>query len=233
MRARVCECAQLGRPRIRADTCEGLPSAWTVGGSGRRHSAERWRSTRISARGTPRHFPCLPGYAPAFRPGCAPLRRDALGRVFDAVRAVVRSGSADARVRVCLDVWARACAGVQGCRYSCACERRLVCMYGYICIYKYAIYMYMSVYMYLCERWVWACMWLHRLACTRACDCARRQCGRCHHVRAWVRPLGYIANTHVMYTYSYIYIYISMQSPGYVNGYACVLLHTRAIACGR
>jgi hypothetical protein len=51
--------------------------------------------------------------------------------------------------------------------------------------------------MYLCERWAWACMWLHPLECTRACDCARRRCGLPHHVRAWVRPPGYIANAHV------------------------------------
>jgi hypothetical protein len=36
-----------------------------------------------------------------------------------------------------------------------------------------------------------------RLPCARACDCARRRCGRCHHVRAWVRLPGYIANAHV------------------------------------
>ncbi len=59
--------------------------------------------------------------------------------------------------------------------------------------------------MYLCERWVWACMWLHRMRCTRACGCTRRRCGRRHHVRAWVRPPGYIANAHVMYN---IYVYI-------------------------
>jgi hypothetical protein len=45
-------------------------------------------------------------------------RRDALGRVVDAARAVVRGGTADARARVCADVWARACAGVHMCRYS-------------------------------------------------------------------------------------------------------------------
>jgi hypothetical protein len=44
--------------------------------------------------------------------------RDALGRDVGAARAVVRGGAADARV------WARACAGVAVCRYSCAYERR-------------------------------------------------------------------------------------------------------------
>jgi hypothetical protein len=47
--------------------------------------------------------------------------RDALGGVFDAARAVVPSGTADARAHVfCADVRARACAGVTVCRYSCA-----------------------------------------------------------------------------------------------------------------
>ena len=30
--------------------------------------------------------------------------------------------------------------------------------------------MYVEAYNYFCERWVWARMRLHRLACTRACD---------------------------------------------------------------
>jgi hypothetical protein len=64
-------------------------------------------------------------------PGGAPLRRDALGRVFDAARAVVRNGTAGARACVCADVWACACAGVPVRRYSCAYERRVICMYGY------------------------------------------------------------------------------------------------------
>jgi hypothetical protein len=39
-------------------------------------------------------------------------RRDALGRVVDAARAVVRGGDRRcALARVCADVWARACAG--------------------------------------------------------------------------------------------------------------------------
>jgi hypothetical protein len=47
--------------------------------------------------------------------------RDKLGAVVDAARAVVRGGAADARALVfCADVWARACAGVPVCRYSCA-----------------------------------------------------------------------------------------------------------------
>jgi hypothetical protein len=65
--------------------------------------------------------------------------------------------------------------------------------------------MNIKVYVYLYERWVWACMWLHRLACTRACDCARRRCGRRHHVRMRAYVRRYIANAHVMYN---IYVYI-------------------------
>ncbi len=47
--------------------------------------------------------------------------RDALGRDVDVARAVVRGGDRRcALVCVYADVWARACAGVHVCRYSCA-----------------------------------------------------------------------------------------------------------------
>jgi hypothetical protein len=75
----------------------------------------------------------------------------------------------------------------------------------------------------LCERWVWACMWLHRLA--RACQCARRRCGRRHQVRAWVRPPVYIANAHVMYEY----MFLSMQ----IGACKWVRVCVRAYACDR
>ncbi len=90
-------------------------------------------------------------------------RRDALGRVFDAARAVARGGAADALSLscVCADVWALACAGVHVCRYSCAYERRDTCTDVYICVCIQSIYRY--VFIYLCKRWVWACIWLHRL----------------------------------------------------------------------
>jgi hypothetical protein len=58
----------------------------------------------------------------AFSARAARHRRRHAG--FDAARAVVRGGTADARACVCADVWARACAGVHLCRYSCAYERR-------------------------------------------------------------------------------------------------------------
>ncbi len=77
-----------------------------------------------------------------------------------------------------------------------------ICVYIYVYIYVYIIRMhytfYKKVYGFLIKRWVWAFMWLHRLLCICACDCARR------HVRAWVRPPGYIADTHVMYMYTCI-----------------------------
>jgi hypothetical protein len=56
-------------------------------------------------------------------------RRDALGRVFDAARAVVRGGTADARARVGADVWACACAGVHLCVGKAARSKRVTCMY--------------------------------------------------------------------------------------------------------
>ncbi len=94
--------------------------------------------------------------------------------------------------------------------------------------------MYRFIYRYICTcvRGGYGRMWLHCPRCTRACDGARRRCGRCSHVRAWVRPPVYIANAHVMYIYMYVHTYIDAKS-GYVNGYAAVFLRTRAIACGR
>ncbi len=60
----------------------------------------------------------------------------------------------------------------------------------------------------MCERWIWACMRLHCPRCTRACDLRaptmRPSPSRAH---AWVRPLAYVANAHVMYEYICLYIY--------------------------
>ena len=100
--------------------------------------------------------------------------------------------------------------------------------------------MYVYIYLYM----FYVCMYRHINTCARdgygrACGCtasharvraicARRRCGRRHHVRAWVRPPVYIADAHVMYEY----IYIDAKS-GYVNGHARAFSHTRAIACGR
>jgi hypothetical protein len=97
VRARVFA---IGRPRIRAGTCERVPSAWTAGGSARRRSGRRRRSTRTSACGTLRVSPRCIMYAPPFRPGGAPPQAGRARRVVDAARAVVRGGTADARARV-------------------------------------------------------------------------------------------------------------------------------------
>ncbi len=123
VRARACACA-FGRPRIRTDSCERVPSAWTAGGSARRRSSRRRRSTPTSARGTLPRSPRCPWYAPPFRPG----RRATAGGTRSAGRrcGAGRCARRDRRrcARVCADVWARACAGVPVCKYSCAYERR-------------------------------------------------------------------------------------------------------------
>jgi hypothetical protein len=110
---------RLGAHASGADTCERVPSAWTLRGSARRRSTMRRRSTRTSARGTPRRSKRCSGYAPPFRPGRG-ATAGGTRRVFDAARAVVRGGTADARAGVRGTVWARACAGVPVCKYSCA-----------------------------------------------------------------------------------------------------------------
>jgi hypothetical protein len=84
-------------------------------------------------------------------------------------------------------------------------------------MYMYALYIYVYAFVHLCERWVWACMWLHRLECTRACDlCAPTMRPLPSRAHVWVRPPAYIANAHVMYIYTHIYIDAKY---GYVNGY--------------
>jgi hypothetical protein len=93
LRPCACACA-IGRPRIRAGTCERVPSAWTEVGSARRRSGRRRRSTPTSARGTPRRSPRCPRYAPPFRPG----RRATAGGTRSAGRRC--GGAADARVCV-------------------------------------------------------------------------------------------------------------------------------------
>jgi hypothetical protein len=121
--------ADAGPPHTRAHVLRLCARAFarvrlgaTAGGSARRRSNRHQRLTRTSHRGTPRVSPRWTGYAPPFRLRAARhRRRDALGGVVGAARAVVRGGAADARARVCAQpFWARACAGVSGCRYSCA-----------------------------------------------------------------------------------------------------------------
>jgi hypothetical protein len=97
-RARVCACA-IGRARICADTCERVPSAWTADGSARRRSTLRMRSTRTSARGTPRLCRTWPTYAPPFPARAARHRRpDALGGSSMRARVSRRVGT---RMRGC------------------------------------------------------------------------------------------------------------------------------------
>ncbi len=119
-----------------------FPSAWTAGGSARRRSPMRRRSTRTSHRGTPPRSPRCPMYAPPFRARAARhRRRDALGGVVDAARAVVRGGDRRcALARVCADVWA--CAGVHVCMYSWLRVAKTGCMYlcVYVCMYLYYKY---------------------------------------------------------------------------------------------
>jgi hypothetical protein len=133
--ARACArtCA-IGRPRIRADACDCLLSAWTACGSASRRSSRHRRSTRTSARGTPRVSPRCPRYAPPFRPGGVPPLRHVLGGLSVRRGPLCLAGPHRALARLCADVWARACDGVHGCRYSCVYDRRLTCMYVYMCV---------------------------------------------------------------------------------------------------
>ncbi len=109
-RARV---RAIGRPRIRADTCKRVLSAWTAGGSARRRSSRRRRSTRTSARGTPPRPPRCYGYAPAFRPG----RRATAGGTRSAGCSMRRGPLCAAAPPMCLRVCARKCVGtrMRGC----------------------------------------------------------------------------------------------------------------------
>ncbi len=135
--ARVQSCAHASAPAH----ASAFPSASTAGGSARRRSARRRRSTRTSARGTPRLCRTWTMYAPPFRPGrrvTAGGTRSAVGRCGAGRRA--RRRRRCARACVCADVWARACAGVHVCRYSCAYERRdirniYIYIYTYICMH--------------------------------------------------------------------------------------------------
>jgi hypothetical protein len=144
-RARACA---IGRPRIRADTCERVPSAWTAGGAARQAFYYGAFNANIGAWNTAR-VTNLYQVCPAFPAQAVRHRgRDLLGRVVDAARAVERGGDRRcARACVCADAWARACAGVHVCRYSCAYERRDTCMY--VCIYV-CICVYRYLYMHVC-----------------------------------------------------------------------------------
>ncbi len=123
VRARVCACA-IGRARIRADTCERVPSASTACGSARRRFSRLRRSTRTSARGIPLVSPRGPMYAPPFRlRRCATAGRTrSAGRRCGAGRcARRRRRCARARARV----YAPSCVSV--CAPMCGHAHALVC----------------------------------------------------------------------------------------------------------
>jgi hypothetical protein len=135
--ARACACA-IGRPRIRAGTCERLPSASTAGGSARRRSTTRRRSTRTSARGTPRQSPRCPMYAPPFRPG----RRATAGGTRSVGRRCGACRCARRRRRC-----TRVCVQTSGHVHALC-----VCMSIYVCIFVYALYIYINRYPCTCVR---------------------------------------------------------------------------------
>ena len=107
----------IGRARIRADACERLPAGVDRGWLGAQafYSAAAFKANIgawNTARVTDLFNVCaaLPARAARHR------RRDALGRVVDAARAVVRGSTADARARVRRRVGAR----MRGCPRVCA-----------------------------------------------------------------------------------------------------------------
>jgi hypothetical protein len=145
--ARVCARA-IGRPHIRADACERVPSAWTAVGSAHRRSTRRRRSTRTSARGTPLVSPRCTRYAPPFRP-----RRRATAGGTRSVGRRCRAGLCARRDRRCARVCAQTCGPANGWVPTCvgvAARSRdelyaCVYMYVYICTYVYIIYL---IYIY-------------------------------------------------------------------------------------
>jgi hypothetical protein len=145
--ARACACG-VGRPRIRADTCERLPPASTVGGSARRRSTWRRRSTRTSARGTLPQCRTWSKYAPPFRPRrrvtaagrARPGRRCGAGRC-------ARRRRRCARARVCAQTCGHAHGRASGC-VGIAARRNdgiYVCMDIYLYTCMYALYINISI----------------------------------------------------------------------------------------
>jgi hypothetical protein len=189
VRARVCEGA-IGLPCIRADTCEHFPSASTAGGSARRRSPGRRRSTQTSARGTPRRSPRCPGYAPP-----SPARaarhcgRDTLGGVVGAARAVVRGGD-------------RRCALARVCAQTCGHAHARVCTCGVIAARtKDGVYVCMYVYVYVCI--------IHTHIYRYMCTCVRggygRACG-CTASRAHMRAIARADDAAVAITCAHGYV---------------------------
>ncbi len=140
---RPCASRVLARPRrqMRAFSV-GVDRGWL--GSQAFYKASAFNAN-IGAWNTASIITSLSGVCAALSgPGGAPPQAGRARWVVDAARAVVRGGTADVLARVRADVLARACAGVHGCRYSCAYKRRVICMYGYtcmnICIYIYSMH---------------------------------------------------------------------------------------------
>ncbi len=115
--ARVCACAQLGRPRIRADTCERVPSAVErvrLGSQAFAYASAfnanigAWNTASVSN---------MQSVCAAF----SARRRTTAGGTRSAARRCgagrcARRGRRCVRACVCADVCERACAGVHVCR---------------------------------------------------------------------------------------------------------------------
>ena len=125
--------------------CEPFPSAWTACGSARRRSPRRMRSTRTSARGTPRESRTSATYAPPFGLSRA-IATDALGG------SLMRRGRCARRhrrcARVCAHVWALGCVACPQVGVCCfASGRRNICAYIYSVI---GLGLYIRM-----QRWMW------------------------------------------------------------------------------
>jgi hypothetical protein len=176
VRARVCARAH-GRPRVCTETCEPFLPASTAGGSARRPSLRRRRSTRTSARGTPPRSPRCKTYARPPRAGqrataggtrsagCS-MRRGPLCAAGPPMRACVWAqtcGRAHARASACVGTAAGMKDGIRA------------CMYGYMHLSNWCVH-YKYIYIGICV-----------LACVR--DGYRRACG-CTACTAHVRAIA-------------------------------------------
>ncbi len=115
--ARVCACA-IGRARIRADTCERVPSAWTKASAFRRRGPRLARLAGVLPRVGVRR-----GHRRVEHRACHRLvlcmrrlsarRRDALGGSSMRRGPLCAAGPPmRARACVCADVWAPTCVGI-------------------------------------------------------------------------------------------------------------------------
>ena len=174
MCARVCARA-IGRTRIRADTCERLPvgvdRGWFgaqafLGASMFNANIGAWDTARVTS---------LQEVCAAFSARAARhRRRDALGR--SSVRRGPFCAAAPpmrARVCLCADVWARACAGAHVRTRIAA--RTIAGIH--VCIY---VYVFMCVYYAYLYRYMCTCV---RDGYGRACGCTACDA----HVRAIAR----------------------------------------------